>query len=345
MSLFRITQESDIPLVGCLYFGVIDRGSNLLQIRPSCGCNLSCPFCSVDAGPNSKSRVTNYEVDLDYLMEAALEIAPFKGPGVECHIDSPGEPMLYPQIATLVERLKEINEVSVVSMQSNGTLLDEEKIRALEAAGLDRINLSIHALDPKKAAYLAGVPGYDIEEIKQIAVAVARSSIELLIAPVCIPGINDDEMPKLIEFALQTEQMAQMEHSAKKGVPMERKWPLLGIQKFEHYRLGRSPGKVKAENWWHFYNRRMLEWEKQFSMRLRLRPQDFGIERRPTIPTVFERKEKAWAEIRAPGWVRGEQLGVARNRVVSVMDCPAERGSVRVQIVSNKHNIYVGVPC
>jgi len=50
-------------------------------------------------------------------------------------------------------------------------------------------------------------------------------------------------------------------------------------------------------------------------------------------------------EIRAPGWVKGEKLGVARNRVVSVMDCPVDEGSVRVQIVANKHNIYVGVPC
>ena len=112
MSLFHITRHSDIPLMGCLYFGVVDRGSNLLQIRPSCGCNLNCPFCSVDAGPHSQSRVTDYQVELDYLMEAVEEIAPFKGPGVECHIDSPGEPMLYPDIVALVERLKQIKEVS-----------------------------------------------------------------------------------------------------------------------------------------------------------------------------------------------------------------------------------------
>jgi len=134
MALFHITRESGIPLVGCLYFGVIDRASNLLQIRPSCSCNLNCPFCSVDAGPFSRTRVTNYEVELNYLMEAVEEIAHFKGPGVECHIDSPGEPMLYPQIADLVRRLKEISEVSVVSMQSNGTLLDEEKNHSLRGS-------------------------------------------------------------------------------------------------------------------------------------------------------------------------------------------------------------------
>ena len=317
--------------MGCLYFGVIDRGSNLLQIRPSCGCNLSCPFCSVDAGPHSRSRVTDYQVELDYLMEAAEEIVPFKGPGVECHIDSTGEPMLYPDIIELVRGLKAIKEVSVVSMQSNGTLLDEEQILALEEAGLDRINLSIHSLKPDKAALLAGMPGFDIEKIKQAARSIAKSKIDLLLAPVCIPGINDEDMPDLIRFAQE--------------IGAGKRWPPLGIQKFEHYRLGRSPGKVRAQNWWQFYNRSMAQWEKQFSIPLRLKPQDFKIEKRPTIPTVFEKKEKAWVEIKAPGWVRGEQLGVAKNRVVSVMDCPVQQGSVRVQMVSNKHNIYVAVPC
>jgi uncharacterized Fe-S cluster-containing radical SAM superfamily enzyme len=331
MSLFHITRASDIPLVGCLYFGVVDRGSNLLQIRPSCGCNLSCPFCSVDAGPGSRSRVTDYQVELDYLMEAVEEIAPFKGPGVECHIDSPGEPMLYPDIVELVRRLKQIKEVSVVSMQSNGSLLSEKKIEQLEEAGLDRINLSIHSLDPEKAAYLAGAPGFDIEKIKEAAEKIAKSKIDLLIAPVYIPGINDPDIPELIRFALD--------------IGAGKRWPPLGIQKFEHYRLGRSPGKVRAQSWWQFYNRSMADWEKQLSIPLRLRPQDFAIEKRPMIPTVLERKEKTWVDIRAPGWVRGEILGVAKNRVVSVMDCPVTQGRVRVQIVSNKHNIYVAVPC
>ena len=62
-------------------------------------------------------------------------------------------------------------------------------------------------------------------------------------------------------------------------------------------------------------------------------------------PTVFEMKEKTRHEAQAPGWVKGEMLGVARNRVVSVMNCPIVQGSLRVQVVSNKHNIYVAVPC
>ncbi|MEM2002843.1 MAG: hypothetical protein QXT77_09385 [Candidatus Methanomethylicaceae archaeon] len=51
---------NDLPLVGTVYFGIIDRGTNVLQIRPTTYCPLSCIFCSTDAGPNSKRRRTEY---------------------------------------------------------------------------------------------------------------------------------------------------------------------------------------------------------------------------------------------------------------------------------------------
>ncbi|MCJ7444305.1 MAG: radical SAM protein [Methanotrichaceae archaeon] len=330
MAIFHITRETRIPLVGCLYFGVIDRGTNLLQVRPSCICNLNCPFCSVDAGPDSRSRVTNYFVELEYLLDWIRQIAKFKGPGVECHIDSTGEPMLYHQIVELINALKEIDEVSVVSMQSNGTLLDTTKINALENAGLDRVNLSIMALNPVLAKQLAGVSWYDIEQIKDAAKKIAASQIDLLIAPVFLPGINDNEIPKLIEFSQE--------------IGAGKIWPPIGIQKFEAHKLGRKPSGIKVQTWWKFYNRSIRAWEEQFSLKLMLRPQDFGIEKRPMLPLVFRKNEKTRVDIKGPGWIRGEQLGVAKDRVVSVLNCPVDAGLIRAKIVRLKHNIYVGMP-
>jgi hypothetical protein len=331
MAHVRITAESDIPLVGSLYFGIIDRGTSLLQVRPSCGCNLNCPFCSVDAGPHSTTRATSYEVELDYLLSAVEEIAPFKGTGVECHIDSPGEPLMYSRLPELVAALKNIDAVSTVSLQTNGTLLDEAKIAALAAAGLDRINLSLHALDPALARELAGADWYDIDRVTGAAKSVAASSMDLLIAPVYMPGINDAEIPRLIRFA--------QECGAGK------RFPPLGIQKFERYRYGRTPKGVKVQSWWQFFNRSIKGWEKESGLSLRLDPaRDFGTVHRPSLPQVFRKGEKATVEIRAPGWIHGEQLGVARNRVVSVFGCDKESGQVRVKIVATKNNIYVGVP-
>ena len=330
MAIFRITAESGIPLVGSLYFGVIDRGTSLLQVRPNCSCNISCPFCSVDAGPSSGSRVSTYEVERDYLVRWVKQVAGFKGEGVECHIDSPGEPLLYPEIIPLVEDLKNIPEVKVVSMQSNGTLLSPERIRGLESAGLDRLNLSLHALDPVLARTLAGVPWYDVERVKESARQVAGSGVDLLVAPVYLPGQNDAEIPKLIAFARE--------------IGAGNRWPALGIQKCEHYRYGRNIRGMKFQTWWQFYNRSIRTWEKESGMKLLITPRDFGIEKREMLPPAFRRGEKVRVDIRAPGWIRGEMLGVGRNRVVSVMDCPTEEGAVRVEIVSAKHNIYVARP-
>jgi hypothetical protein len=327
----RITAGSDIPLVGSLYFGVIDRGTSLLQVRPSCGCNLNCPFCSVDAGPASKTRATSYEVELEYLLTAVEEIAPFKGTGVECHIDSPGEPLMYARLPDLVAALKAIDAVSTVSLQTNGTLLEEKKIEALASAGLDRVNLSLHALDPALARELAGVDWFDIGKVTDAARAVAQSSMDLLIAPVYMPGINDAEIPKLIQFAREC--------------GAGKRFPPLGIQKFERYKYGRTPKGVKVQSWWQFFNRSIKEWEKASGLSLRLDPErDFGTVRRPFLPLVFRKGEKATVEIKAPGWIHGEQLGIARNRVVSVFGCDKTSGQVRVKIVATKNNIYVGVP-
>jgi uncharacterized Fe-S cluster-containing radical SAM superfamily enzyme len=331
MAHIRITEASGIPLLGSLYFGIIDRGTNILQVRPSCGCNLNCPFCSVDAGPESKTRATSYEVEMEYLLGAVEEIARFKGEGVECHIDSPGEPLMYHRLPELVAGLRGIDCVSTISLQTNGTLLDEAKIAALESAGLDRINFSLHALDPAIARVLAGVDWFDIDQVTEAARTVARSRIDLLIAPVYIPGINDAEIPRLIRFA--------QECGAGK------RFPPLGIQKFEHYRYGRSPKGVKAQSWWQFFNRSIKPWEEESGLVLRLdAKRDFGTVRRPFVPLAFSKGEKVTVEIRAPGWIHGEMLGVARNRVVSVYNCEKESGQVRVKIVSTKHNIYTGMP-
>jgi uncharacterized Fe-S cluster-containing radical SAM superfamily enzyme len=335
MAHIRITRESDIPLVGSLYFGVIDRGTSLLQVRPSCGCNISCPFCSVDAGPHSTTRATSYEVEMDYLLEAVEENARFKGPGVECHIDSPGEPLMYRSLPALVAAMKAIDEVRVVSLQTNGTLLDAPMIRALEADRLDRRSTS--RCTPSTRALRRDLCLVRTGSIYQTIIDAARSvaagqPVELLIAPVYLPGINDAEIPKLIRFAKET--------------GAGKRFPPLGIQKFEHYRYGRSPKGVKAQSWWQFFNRSIKEWEKAANIPLRLDlDRDFGNERPArSFPLTMKKGEKVTVEIKAPGWIHGEMLGVANNRVVSIYNCPKASGQLRVKIVATKHNIYTAVP-
>ncbi len=321
--IFQITRESGVPLIGCIAFGVIDRGTNLIQIRPTSICNLNCAFCSTDGGPFSRFHGTDYVVDKDYLIDIIKEVVKIKGNGVEANIDSVGEPTTYKHLIELVNDISKINGISRISMQTNGTLLNNDKIINLEKAGLNEINLSIHSLEPELAKTLMGDKSYNIEKVIGIAREIAKTKIALLIAPVYLLNVNDDEIPKIIELA--------KELNAK-----------MGIQKYEIYKYGRKLKGVKHENWWKFY-KRLVELEKKHNAKLKVSAKDFKIEKRPPIPEVFKKNESVYAVVKAPGWINGQMIAVARNRCISINSCNSKIGDkIKIKILETKCNLYIG---
>ncbi len=319
-----VTKESGIPLLGHSAFGIIDRGTNLLQVRCITGCNLNCIFCSVDEGKFSKTRKTDFIVDPDYIVEKVKEIAEFKGNGVEIHLDGQGEPTLYPYLGYLLEKISKIREVDVISMQTNGVLLNDEKISEFENY-VTRINLSINALDEKLAKILSG-GAYPLKKVLEVAEMIANSKIDLLIAPVWVPGYNDREIPKLIEFALE--------------IGAGKKYPPLGIQKYIAYKFGRKIGK--SISFKEFY-RKLAEYEKEYGVKLILKPEDFGIEKRKKLENPFKKGEIVKARIVAEGRLKGEKLCVARDRAIAVITNKKIGEVVEFEVVRTKDNIIVGV--
>ncbi len=319
----------DVPLLGYNAFGLIDRGTNLIQIRGVSGCNLSCIFCSVDEGPYSRTRRLDYVVDVDYLMKWFDDVARIKGRGLEAHLDGQGEPLIYPFRVELVQALREHPNVSVISMQSNGTLLTDKLVEELAEAGLDRVNLSIHSLDPDKAKMLMGMKSYDLEHVLDMAESLVNAGIDVLIAPVIIFGINDDEAEAFIEFA--------------RKIGAGKRWPALGFQNYIPYKFGRNPTIAKVKPFKEFYAwLRNLE-ERTGMKPLVLKPSHFGMERRDFIPLAFRPGEVVKAEVVLPGRIEGEMLAKARNRLIEVVGTRAEVGDrIRVRIVRTRHGIYIG---
>lgn len=320
----KITEDTEIPLIGTIMFGIVDRGTNLLQIRPTTICPLNCPFCSTDSGKYSKTRQADYEVDLDYLLKWVKEIVKFKKIPIEANIDSVGEPISYPRTIELVEKLSKIKGIYRVSMQTNGFLLTEEKIHKLEKAGLYRLNLSINSLNKEKARLLSGTDYYDIEKIIDLAKYITKNTkIELLIAPVWIPNINDNDIEDIIEFT-------------------KRIGAKLGIQKYEIYKYSRKLKRAKHDNWWKFY-KKLEELEKKHNTKLKLSKKDFDIVPAERIPTKLNKGEKINAKVVAPGWLKEQMLAVAKNRCITVNNCKAKIGqTVNIKILENKNNIYIG---
>ena len=332
VNLVRIGDEVDCPLMGCIAFGVIDRGTNLLQIRPTTLCPLSCIFCSTDAGPRSRSRLAEYVVALDPLLEWVDRVVEYKGrEHIEAHIDTVGEPATYPRLIELIQGLADIEGIETISMQTNGVLLDEELIGEMAEAGMDRLNVSIHALDEETARRMAGEPSYPLRRILDLCEYIVDVGMDLLIAQVWLPGVNDDEMPRIIEYA--------------KSIGAGRRWPPLGIQRYEPHKRGRRPRGVRPISWRRFYEE-LGEMERRYGVKLILRPEDFGIHPRRMYPIPYRRGETAKVRVIAPGWRRGEALAVGRGRAITIVGVRAVNigEKMRVRIIGNKHNIILARP-
>jgi len=319
--IYNINYE--IPLIGMIFAGLIDRGTNLIQVRPTSLCNLNCKFCSVDSGEKSKTRISAYVVDKNHFINWLKQLAEYKGNGLEINLDSVGEVLTYPEITELIEDIKKIKQISKISMQTNGTLLTKDKIDELEKAGLNQINLSINALDAELARELSGCKWYDINKILDIAKEVNNSKIELLLAPVYIKGINDDEIVKIIKLT--------KELNCK-----------IGIQKYEIYKFGRKIKNVKEMNWYKFYEQ-LRKWENEYKIKLRLGPLDFGIKKTKRLPKVFNKGNKIKVKIMLQGWMKNQMIGVANNRCITIINCNSKIGdAINVKIIEDKNELYIG---
>jgi len=308
-----IHQNSGIPLIGYVAFGLVDRGTNLIEVKPVTSCNLKCIYCSVD----DSKREVDFVIEEEYLALEFAKLVKFKGDGIDAHIASQGEPLLYEPIVDLVKDISLVKGVKNISIDTNGLLLDEKKIDLLVEAGLTQVNLSIDAIDENIAKELAG-KSYDVSKIKKIASYLA-DKVDLVLTPILVPGINDDEIPKIIEFS--------------KKIKCR-----VGIQNFLSYKFGRNP--VKGIGMDEFYSK-LQKWEKDSGVKLILSEKDFNISKTKELEKPFKKGEIVKATIVSSGRLPNEKLAIAKGRIIAIPSCNKE-GKVNVKITRTKHNIFIG---
>jgi uncharacterized Fe-S cluster-containing radical SAM superfamily enzyme len=320
-----IHQGSDIPLIGTNEFGLIDRGSNIIEVKPLTGCNFQCNYCSVDEGKNNKTH--DYLVECEYLVDEAAKLAALKEHPVEFNIGPQGEPLLYPKIIDLIAGLKAIPNCAVVSVNTNGSLLSEKLIDDLAAAGLSRINLSLNALKQETADKMSGKK-YPLDNILKL-IKYCEGKIAVLIAPTIVPGWNDDELDNLVQIST----------TIKKS-----KWPTIGMQNYLHYPKGRSP--VEERSFEEFFA--MLHpLEEKYGINLtKMNKDDFNIHDEPELEKPFHKHDLIRVKLLMPARYLNEIIGVAEGRCITVIGKDAHLlrigSDVKVRIVRDKHNIFKG---
>lgn len=318
----KITRESGIPLMGHIAFGVIERsGNNIIQVRATTVCNMRCEFCSTSANDTKKHPV-NYIVDIDYLVEWVKEVAKIKGDNLQIFLDSVGDPLTHPDFVELVAKLRKIPQISDIITVTNGTLLTKEKIDALEKAGLTRVNISIHSLDKERSRWLFGSKYYDIEKVIESIRYIAQTRIKVMLTPVLIHNINDNDVEEIIKLAKEI------------GC-------LIGIQNYEIYKYGRKIKKGKPVTYWNFY-KQVKEWEKKYNLPLQVQKEMFGIEKRPKLKTDINVGERINVRILAEGWMKDQRIAAYKNRCLTINHCAAKvNDKVNAKITETKNNIIL----
>ena len=169
-----------------------------LRISLTQRCNHSCFFCHHEGEEPSESEMTSAEIESLVRLVGRYGVRRVKLTG--------GEPLLRSDILDIIRRLSPITED--LSLTTNGKSL-EQTAYELKKAGLDRINVSLHSLDPDVYQNLTGTN--DLELVKRGIL----KSVEVGLSPVkvnvtLIKGYNEDEIQSLIEFAAESNTTLQL---------------------------------------------------------------------------------------------------------------------------------------
>jgi GTP 3',8-cyclase len=168
-----------------------------LRISVTDRCNFRCPYCMPKEafGPDHPFLASAL---LMTRQELARIVRTFKALGVEKVRLTGGEPLLRSDLPEIVRAVKHDVGIPDVSLTTNGWLLAKHAA-ALRQAGLDRINVSVDAMDDAIAGRMNGL-GFSVRRVLDGIDAAAAVGLPIKVNCVLQRGVNDSEVIPLCEY-------------------------------------------------------------------------------------------------------------------------------------------------
>ena len=167
-----------------------------LRVSLTDRCNFRCFYCLPHGEPPiaPKEQMLSYE-EIEYVCEIFVSL------GIEKLRLTGGEPMLRRDIETIIEKLAKFKKNGLIdlALTTNGYFLPE-RARALKAAGLDRVTISLDSLKGDVFKRMTGVDVLD-KVLAGIAAAKAAGLEPIKINAVIVRGHNETEVADFAAFA------------------------------------------------------------------------------------------------------------------------------------------------
>jgi len=180
--------------------GLLDRfGRRATDLRVSLTdrCNLRCSYCMpADGLPWLPKPELLTDAEVDRLIRIAVERL-----GVTEVRFTGGEPLLRPGLPAIVAAAASLRPRPRLALTTNGIGL-HRLAPALREAGLDRINVSIDTLRPDRFTAITRRDRLS-DVLDGIVAAAAAGLTPVKLNAVLLRGVNDDEAPDLLRYALE----------------------------------------------------------------------------------------------------------------------------------------------
>jgi cyclic pyranopterin phosphate synthase len=168
-----------------------------LRVSLTDRCNLRCTYCMPAEGlawlPREEQLTDDEVVRLVRVGVERLGIGEVRFTG--------GEPLLRRGLVGIVGAVARLSPRPRISLTTNGIGLDR-LAGALRDAGLDRVNVSLDTLEPERFRALTRRDRH-ADVLRGLAAAAEAGLTPVKINTVLMRGINEDEAPRLLGFALQ----------------------------------------------------------------------------------------------------------------------------------------------
>jgi GTP 3',8-cyclase len=169
------------------------RVHNSLRISVTDRCNIRCFYCMPEhARFLPRQELLTFE-EIERVVRVAAQA------GVSKIRLTGGEPLVRAQLWNLIAHLVAVPGIDDVALTTNGLLLGEQA-KALKAAGLSRLNVSLDALNPELFERIARRKGLD-QVLAGIASAQAAGFEQIRINAVSIKGLTESEVVPLARFS------------------------------------------------------------------------------------------------------------------------------------------------
>ncbi|MFN2310200.1 MAG: GTP 3',8-cyclase MoaA [Gammaproteobacteria bacterium] len=165
-----------------------------LRLSVTDRCDLRCFYCL-------PKGFKDFEEPEHWLSFAEIErvIAAFARLGTRRVRITGGEPLVRRDLPALAARLAALPGVEDLSLSTNATRLARQA-RALHAAGIRRINVSLDSLD---AARFKSITGGKLEKVLDgLMAAKAAGFTPIKINMVVMKGVNEDEVEAMVDFCI-----------------------------------------------------------------------------------------------------------------------------------------------